>query len=82
MRNYIEEMQDINPEALLADGYDDCIIGIGYSFENNPIFVYDKYKMIDKMIEDGMEEGEAYEYFDYNILGAYLGEDMPIFVSS
>ena len=42
--------------------------------------VYDKAKIISKLIEDDqMNPEEAEEYFNYNILGSYVGEATPIF---
>jgi hypothetical protein len=35
------------------------------------------------MVErDGMTYEEAIEYFDYNIIGAWLGENMPIYIKT
>jgi len=27
-----------------------------------------------------MDEEQAYEYFDYNVIGSYVGEQTPIFL--
>jgi hypothetical protein len=75
---YINGMIELNSTALLADGFDDCIIGIAESFSGY-VFVYSKEKMIEQLAQD-MTVDEAYEYYEYNILGAYLGENMPIFL--
>jgi len=32
------------------------------------------------MKRDKMTEDEAYEFFEFNIVGAYVNEDMPIFL--
>jgi len=32
------------------------------------------------MDRDGMSEDDAVEFFDFNVLGAYVGERTPIFV--
>jgi hypothetical protein len=32
--------------------------------------------------ESGMKVDEAYEYFDYNVAGAYVGEHTPMFVET
>jgi hypothetical protein len=37
-------------------------------------------KIIEILMEDGMDEEEAYEYYEYNILGAYMGETTPMFL--
>jgi hypothetical protein len=34
------------------------------------------------MEEDEMTEEDATEYFEFNILGAYMGENTPIYVGT
>jgi hypothetical protein len=65
---------------LKVDGFDDCYLGIGETYGSLPALVYDQTKIIEKLKQDGMDEEEAQEFFDFNILGAYLGEKMPIFL--
>jgi hypothetical protein len=77
----INEINEINPEALLCDGFDDAIIGLAERINLGPVVAYDTEKMIDIMVErDGMTYEEAIEYFDYNILGAWMGEYTPVFI--
>jgi hypothetical protein len=64
--------------AIILDGFDDCLIGIAEEFGNGPRLIYSKDRIIHKLRED-MTEEEAYEYYDYNILGGYFGEQGPVF---
>lgn len=58
--------------------YEDCIIGEDYYGTRA---VYDAEKVIKAlMIFDSMTYDEALEYFDYNIAGAYVGEETPIYI--
>ena len=67
-------------EALVADGFDEAIIGVGRQF-NTDIVVYDEEKCIKILMErDGMTDEEAEEFFEFNVVGAYVGEHTPIFV--
>ena len=67
-------------ETLFADGWDDCIIGVGTRCGQTPILVYDTDKIIQRLMdEDGMSWSEASEYFSFNIEGAWMGEGTPIF---
>jgi hypothetical protein len=78
----IEEIEEINPEALLCDGFDEAIIGMAERINLGPVVAYDVDKMIDIMVErDGMTYEEAIEYFDFNILGAWMGENTPVFIT-
>ena len=47
-------------------GYDDCIIDICERFGQEPIVAYDRAKVIAKLMEDGMTEEDAEEFFSFN----------------
>ena len=66
---------------LFMDGFDDCIAGIVERFGQPSIVCYDKDKVLDQLMEDGMTEEEAMEYFEYNQIGAWMGENTPCFIS-
>ena len=69
------------PVYIKADGFDDCLIGLGFRFGNRGTLVYDQAKVIETLKRDGqMTEEEALEYYEFNILGAFVGENMPIFM--
>jgi|TARA_R110002110_G_scaffold39230_1_gene126990 hypothetical protein len=68
--------------ALLADGFEDALIGIGTRFTYE-VAVYDQDKCIKILVErDGMDVDEAQEFFDFNVTGAYVGEHTPVFVEN
>lgn len=78
-----EEIEEINPEALLCDGFDEAIIGMAERINLGPVVAYDVDKMLDIMVErDGMTYEEAMEYFDYNIIGAWMGENTPVYIQT
>jgi len=82
-RPVVEAILDEWPdyEFLKVDGFDDCIVGVATRFGMNPVLAYDRCKMIEKMVkEDKMTYLEAEEYFDYNIIGAWMGENTPLFI--
>ncbi len=61
---------------LTADGFDSCLIGK----DTKDRAVYDADAMIETlMARDGMDREEAEEYFWFNIEGAYMGEETPIY---
>jgi hypothetical protein len=63
--------------AMFLDNYDDEIIDLIISFDNYKI-LYDTQKIIDKLSQD-MTIEEAEEFFSFNIIGAYIGENTPAF---
>ena len=75
-----EEVEELAEGAILLDGFDDCIVGITEEFGNGPRILYSKEKIMNKLMED-MSEEESLEYFDFNIIGGYFGEQNPIFLT-
>ncbi len=62
---------------LTADGFDSCLIGK----DTKDRAIYDADAMIDVLIaRDDMSRDEAEEYFWFNIEGAYMGDETPIYV--
>lgn len=69
-------------KPLLADGFDKAILGLSrgsLSILRDNVVVYSVEKCIDILAKD-MTYEEAVEYFEYNVLGAYMGPMTPIFV--
>jgi len=69
-------------DMLRIDGYDDCAVGMVTRCGQDPFIVYDSEKIIDKLMEDGMDHDMAIEYFDFNIAGAWVGEGTPGFIET
>ena len=65
---------------MQMDGYDDCVAGTVIRFGMSPVLCYDLHKVIAKMVDDGMTEEEAYEYYNFNMLGAWVGDGTPVFI--
>jgi hypothetical protein len=91
-----EEIAEINPEALLLDGFDEAIIGMAERINLGPVVAYDVDKIIEILAKDmeveetDLEDGQsiesakvemAFEYFYFNIQGAWMGDYTPIFIS-
>jgi hypothetical protein len=67
--------------AIILDGLDDAIIGIVEEFGNGPRILYSKPKILNILCErDLMTQSEAEEFYDYNILGLYAGEQNAVFL--
>jgi len=67
------------PDLLKADGLDEAIIGVVQRMGTQAI-CYDTEKVIEILMRD-MTEDEAWEYFQYNIAGAWVGEHTPFFLT-
>ena len=65
---------------MLADGLDAAFVGLATTFGEKIRAIYDINKVIELLHNQGMSYEEAEEYFDYNIVGSYVGEQTPIFM--
>jgi hypothetical protein len=74
-------LEDLNPEALLADGLEGALIGYTVNFHHAHVAVYDYGKCVQILASrDGMSEEEAEEFLEFNTLSAYVGENGPLYV--
>jgi hypothetical protein len=68
-----------HPEALVADGLDEAIIG----YEPGPPFriLYSAPEVVRVLMDrDGMDEETAWEFAHFNIFCAYVGPGTPVFL--
>jgi hypothetical protein len=81
MNKIKETLKQHSPEyddVQLADGFEDAFIGIGDKFGVLSA-TYDKQKCL-QILQKDMSEEEAIEYFEYNVLGSWVGDNTPIFL--
>jgi len=76
----VEMLTDANEDALLADGFEEALIGICYRAGQPAVACYDYDNCIQILIGKGMTNDEAMEYFEYNVLGAWVGDSTPVFI--
>lgn len=82
----LHELGELNPEAQFVTGFNEALVGIGRQF-NRYLAIYDTKKCLAILAEglpdtlDADEKEEvALEYFEFNIVGAWVGENTPIFL--
>jgi hypothetical protein len=83
-----EAIGEVNDESLFIDGmdgdinaFDDALIGYSTRIGMNNVATYQVDIIIDILIKRyKMTEEDAFEWFDYNIAGCYVGENSPIFL--
>lgn len=61
---------------LTIDGLDDAIIGVD---NRSMVLVYSISKCLE-ILGEQMSADDAEEYFNFNILNAYIGEKTPLFI--
>lgn len=62
--------------------FDEAIIGVAKRFGQADVIAYDSnkvYEILAKML-DTEDWTVVFEYFEFNIIGAYVGERTPVFV--
>ncbi len=69
---------------LKIDGHDNAILGPalvwGKDGTRTEVLAYNAEIIRDNLMNDGMAGEEAREFIEFNIEGAYVGEDTPILV--
>jgi len=67
-----------NERALFVDGHDNAIIGVGQRCGQLALAVYDNAIIRANLMAEGMDETDAIEFFEFNILGGWHGAHTPI----
>ena len=76
----IDKIKKLDPTILVADGFDDCIIGLTFR-DDELVALYSVDRIIDTLCNDNhMDVEDAYEYFEFNIAGAYMGPKTPMYL--
>lgn len=71
---------EMSPDALLADGFHRALVGVVGRCDMDLVALYDIDLCILKLMEvDGLTEEDAVEYFEFNVIGAYVGDGAPCF---
>jgi hypothetical protein len=76
--NYVggDELLFMDPEY-----FDEAIIGVATSSIGMMAIAYSEPKIIELLIKhDRMTPDEAMEHYQFNILGAYMGENTPVYI--
>jgi hypothetical protein len=67
--------------AIILDGFNEAVVGITEEFGGIKRLLYSKDKILKILQESNlMTQSEAEEYYDFNIVGLYAGDQNPIFL--
>ena len=90
----LDEIAEINEKALVINGFDEAILYMIERIGSEPVVLYDSDKIIQSLMKDmdvsvdDLSDDEtiedkkyemALEYFEFNIKGAWVGENTPFF---
>ena len=81
MNNVKEILSEIDENLLMADGFDEAIIGISTIKNSETVVCYDYNECVNILMKKhDMTYDDALEYMEYNVVDAYVGKKTPAFV--
>jgi hypothetical protein len=66
---------------LKANGFDEAVIGVGRRCSQPDLIVYSIEKCLAILVKQGMSDEEAEEYFEFNVVGGWVGEETPMWMN-
>lgn len=78
-----EQIAQDYPDLLVLEPayFDKAIIGLAQRIGMD-VICYDKEKVLELLCtEEGMTYEDAIEHFEFNIIGSWVGETTPVFLS-
>ena len=80
MNKFRKIMGEINSEALYPTGYEEAIVGIVCTKEHDYVFLVDINIIKNILVnQENMDDAEAMEHIDFNIMGSYMGKNSPVY---
>lgn len=76
----IATIKDLNPDAIFYDNMDSALIGVGYIGHQDPVAVYSRAKIYDKLLADGLSQEDADEYVASKFVGQWVEFCTPVIV--
>lgn len=78
-----DQIAENYPDLLVLDPeyFDDAIVGLVQRIGMD-VICYDKEKVLELLcVKEGMSYEDAIEHFEYNIIGSWVGDTTPVFLS-
>ena len=78
-----DRIADLYGDAVFLEPseFDEAIVGVVERFGAVPVVCYDRAMVIDIIARD-MPREDAEEYFEFNTIGAWMGEFTPVFLDT
>lgn len=64
-------------QTLFIDGADSAIVGFHQRCGEPPVVIYDYEMLLKHFMNEGMNEEEAAEWIEFNVVGAWCGKGTP-----
>jgi len=75
----MDRLAEEYPDLMRMDGFDDAILGVVERIGLQTV-CYDLNKVIEILMKQGMDEQDAWDWYQFNMLGAWVGEATPVFL--
>ena len=75
----MKRLKEEYPDVMTMDGYDDAIIGVVERI-GLEVVCYDLDKVIEILMKQGMDEDDAWEWYQFNMVGSWVGDKTPVFL--
>jgi hypothetical protein len=75
----MDRLAEEYPDLLRMDGFDDAILGVVERIGLQTV-CYDLNKVIAILMKQGMDEQDAWDWYQFNMLGAWVGEATSVFL--
>lgn len=75
----MDRLAEEYPDLMRMDGFDAAILGVVERIGLQTV-CYDLNKVISILMEQGMDEQDAWDWYQFNMLGAWVGEATPVFL--
>ena len=77
-KRVLDQLSDLNPEAVLFENMNSALIGIGYISAADPVAVYSKSRIYNKLLRDGLSPEDADEYYTGKFVAVRAGDHTPV----
>lgn len=74
----IDQLSDLNPDAVLFDNMDSAIIGLGVIGNNDPVAIYSRKLIYSQLSQDGFTETELEDYYQNTYVGMAGTKNTPV----
>jgi len=71
---------DLYPGLLVPTGVEHALVGVVERFGIGPVALINKELVIKEYVDGGMSGEEAEEFYQFNCLGAWVGDETPAFL--
>lgn len=75
----MDRLAEEYPDLMRMDGFDAAILGVVERIGLQTV-CYDLNKVIAILMEQGMDEQDAWDWYQFNMVGAWVGEATPVFL--